>query len=399
VLRNNGSGGFEAPLNLPLPAQPYGIVAGEFTGDSLTDLAVVLSTNSEAGNRVAVLPRDADGFGEPVVTPVGLMPISLAVTDLDGNDLTDLAVVNSGEGEGGNSLMLLRCEGDGTFSVEHELTFPDRQPMGLAVGRINSDEQDDYAVTSSYNGEPGNTVLIFLSDGEGGVALDETIAVGHSPTDVMIGDLNGDGRADLVVVQGADDAEGNSVRRLLQGESGGFANAETYAVGIRPRAGILVDLDKDTHLDCVVAHSADVALGNSVAVLNGDGTGSLESPDSYWTDYLPLPISSEVWFRGATIGRNTITILLDPVTFRDLGGKSPESFLVDFMTFDTGIDYVSNPEDYGIELDWLLHPLVVEAEVGFETDEEREQLEAPPDNPINPPPEAANVVDWHVEVR
>ncbi len=398
LLSNDGTGVFSLISTVELPAQPYGLAVGDFTGDGTDDLAVALFTDSEEGNRVAVFPVAEGELGEPVYTEVGVNPTFIAVTSLNDDDVDDLVVLNSFNGEGGNSLMLLAAAGDGSFTVEQ--TFEtDPVPSGLAVARLNADEDDDYAFTSAFNDDPGNTLTVILSDGEGGFHAQERMAVGHTPRDVIAGDLNEDGRLDLIVVESADDTEGNRIRRLLQNEFGGWGNALAYEVGKEPYAGVLLDLNSDDHLDCAVVNSANDILGNSIALFTGDGTGDFQGTVTFWTDEEPDPITTQVWYLGSSITRNRFSILLDPRTFYNLNGVQPDNFIVDFMTFDTGIDWMTNPEDYGREYDWLHIPLVVCEDVGFEANEDQDQLEGDIEDAPNPPPAAANIVDWYAEVR
>ena len=398
LLLNQGEGVFGTKTDIALPSAPYGICAGDFNGDGADDLAVTLYLDTAEGNRVAVLLKTDDGFADPVYTEVGKTPTAIAVTDLNGDANDDIAVLNSFDGDGGNSLMLLTSDGDGTFTVAQEFAT-DRQPVGLAVGRINADARDDYAVACAYNGDLGNTIHVFRSDGDAGWATPEILAVGHAPADVLIGDINADTRNDLVIVESADDADGNQVRTLTQTDTGGFGNTKTIKVGKTPRSAVLLEFSGDVNLDCAVANSADVAQGNSVSLLEGTATGEFTGVVDYWTDDLPKPLKNETWYRSVSITRNTFTVKLDPATFKNLAGEVPTSFLVDFMTSDTGIDYASNPDDYGIVYDWLLHPVVVKEEVGFETDEARLQLEQAPENTTNPPPDAGDITDWRVEVN
>lgn len=397
-LRNEGEGVFAAKADTALPSAPYGICAGDFNGDGADDIAVTLYLDTAEGNRVAVLLKTTEGFADPVFTDVGKSPTAISVTDLNGDANDDIAVLNSFDGEGGNSLMLLACDGDGTFTLEQEFAT-DRQPVGLAVGRINADARDDYAVTCAYNGDLGNTVHIFRSDGDTGWATPEILSVGHAPADVVIGDINGDTFNDLVIVESADDADGNQVRTLTQTEAGGFGNTKTIKVGKTPRAAVLLEFTGDTEIDCAVANSSDTVQGNSISLLNGTATGEFTGIVDYWTDDLPTPLKNEIWYRSVSISRNSFTVRIDPATFKDIAGTVPTSFMVDFMTADTGIDYGSNPDDYGIAYDWLLHPVVVQETVGFETDEARLQLEQAPENTPNPPPDAADITDWRVEVN
>jgi hypothetical protein len=399
LLPNDGEGVFGAQTKIALPQAPYGICSGDFNGDGKEDLAVTYYSDSAEGNKVAVLLKNDTGFDAPITTDVGKLPTAIAVTDLNHDANDDLAVLNSFDGAGGNSLMLLQSDGDGTFTIVQTLPT-DRQPAGLAVGKLNADDQDDYVVACAYNGDLGNTLNIFRSNGSGGYEAPELLAVGHSPSDVLIQDINGDSLNDLIVVESADDADGNQVRTLMQAATGGgFGNAKTIKVGKSPRAATLFKFSGDDFWDCAVANSADAAQGNSVSLLDGSATGEFTGVVIYWTDELPQPLKNQYWYRSVSVTRNTFTVRVDPLLFKDLNGQVPTSFLVDFMTASTGIDYVSNPDDYGIVFDWLLRPVVVQEQIGFETDESKLQLEQAPDNPVNPPPESADIIDWHVVVK
>jgi FG-GAP-like repeat len=95
-----------------------------------------------------------------------------------------------------------------------------QNPFAVAVGDFNSDGHVDLAVANSDDG----TVSILLGNGSGGFTqpTGTPIAVGASPRSVAIGDFNGDGHADLAVV---DSGPGNNTVTILLGNgSGGFAH-------------------------------------------------------------------------------------------------------------------------------------------------------------------------------
>jgi hypothetical protein len=93
-----------------------------------------------------------------------------------------------------------------------------------------------------------------------------TYAVGADPTDVACADLDGDGSADLVVVN----ESSNSVSVLLNNGNGTFQPAAAYGVGQAPQCVALGTLNADQHADLVVSNS----LSDSISLLfnNGDGT-------------------------------------------------------------------------------------------------------------------------------
>ena len=123
-------------------------------------------------------------------------------------------------------------------------------PAQLALADLNGDGILDMAVANSLN----NSVNVYMGLGNGQFAPELNggagFATGRGPVSVSVADLNGDGRADLIVAdQGSDE-----VSILLNIPSGNgdlgpglpaqgitFASAPPLNVGLNPTSAVFVD--------------------------------------------------------------------------------------------------------------------------------------------------------------
>ncbi|WP_158501594.1 VCBS repeat-containing protein [Vitiosangium sp. GDMCC 1.1324] len=93
------------------------------------------------------------------------------------------------------------------------------------------------------------------------------------PKAVAVGDVNDDGRADIVTANN----DGKSVAVLLNRGTGLFQKPSLWTAGKDPTAVTLADLDGDAKLDVLVANSGDSTL----AVYRSKGNASFQAPVSY----------------------------------------------------------------------------------------------------------------------
>lgn len=92
-----------------------------------------------------------------------------------------------------------------------------------------------------------------------------TYAVGESPYEILVGDLNGDGLNDLVTLNW-----GAQTASVLLAKAGTFDAAVDYPVGASPRTGLLTDLDGNSMLDIAVVNETLDQI--TLLFGNGDGT-------------------------------------------------------------------------------------------------------------------------------
>src|SRR5262249_28728486 len=124
-LLGKGDGSFQAPSLFAAGNSPRAVVAGDFNGDGISDLAVANPNSS----KVTVLLGNGDGtFQAPVGYVAGTSPVSLATGDLNGDNFPAIAVANNVTN--GRVSVLLNA-GDGPVAPQ---TGINRLPGLTAVG-------------------------------------------------------------------------------------------------------------------------------------------------------------------------------------------------------------------------------------------------------------------------
>ncbi len=240
VLIGVGDGSFIGKP--PITVHSVFVVAtGDLNGDGKADL---VTANCGAGT-VTLLLGNGDGTFTAAGSPVaGSCPSSVAVGDFNGDGIADLAVANDSRGNGvPGSLTILRGNGDGTFTPEAKSPATGNSPASIAVGDLNGDGVLDLAVANldPNTGNP-STVTVLLGNGDGTftptTASPVTAFLSYS---VTVGDFNGDGKADLVTAN----AGSNTVTVLLGNGDGTFTAPLTIPVGTDPIFAATGDFNGD----------------------------------------------------------------------------------------------------------------------------------------------------------
>jgi hypothetical protein len=283
VLAGKGDGTFQAPAQDQVGTLPSSVVAGDFNGDHRLDLAV----DNLVSNNVSVLLGNGDGTYQPQVAyAVGAYPSGMVEADFNRDGRADLAVACNGEvntaDPGGVSILL--GNGDGTF--QPAVNYPAGiHPDVVVAGDFNGDGKLDLAVTfsGSYPTYLGG-VSVLLGNGDGTFQPAKQYAAGLFPGAVVVGDFNGDGKADLAVVN-ADENTGDpgGVSILLGNGDGTFQPAREYAAGSHPTGIVAGDFNGDGKLDLAVADQGLLYMGipGGVSILLGNGDGTLQPPVNY----------------------------------------------------------------------------------------------------------------------
>ncbi|MBP1989917.1 FG-GAP-like repeat-containing protein [Paenibacillus eucommiae] len=272
VLLNDGNGDFLPETTIAVGTNPESAAIGDYNKDGNLDLAVVNNGSSD----ISILLGNGNGaFQAAVNYPSGTNPTYAAAGDLNGDGVLDLAVANYNSNN--VSILLGNADGTGTFQAAVYYDFGvGSNPISVNLNDFNKDGELDLVVTN----ESSNNVSILLGSGDSSGSFGTPVQynVGARPQSTVIGDFNGDGNADLVVVNnGSDDIS------LMLGTgdvSGTFLPPVQYDVGSYPSSAAVGDYNNDGKLDLVVANSGSF----NVSVLLGDGAGRLQTSASYAVD-------------------------------------------------------------------------------------------------------------------
>jgi hypothetical protein len=197
---------------------------------------------------------------------VGSLPQSVAIDDLNADGKPDLAVANGSS----NDVSVLLGNGSGGFSPAGGSPFSVAGfPDSVAAGDLDGDGKRDLVIANGGS----NDVSVLLGNGSGGfsAAGGSPFAVGTAPTSVAVGDLNGDGQHDLATANSGS----NDVSVLLGNGSGGFsaAGGSPFVVGSDPLSVATGDLNGDAKPDLATANG----FSGNVSALLGNGSGGFSA--------------------------------------------------------------------------------------------------------------------------
>jgi uncharacterized protein YcsI (UPF0317 family) len=197
MLLGVATGGFAAAAGSPFAvgSKPVSIAVADFNADYVPDLAIV---NSGDNTVTVLLGNGTGGFTAAASSPfaVGSAPVSLAVADFNKDGKNDLAIANSGD----NTVTVLLGTGMGGFTEAAGSPFAvGKAPASIAAVDFNGDNITDLAIANSGD----NTVTVLL--GGFAAAPYSPLAVGTRPEFVALADFNGDGKPDLAIANSGDD--------------------------------------------------------------------------------------------------------------------------------------------------------------------------------------------------
>ena len=268
VLLGDGSGHFGARRDFPAGGFDD-LAVGDFNNDGKLDIATAAYTGV-----CAVLGNGDGTFGAPLSTPMmNAYASSVAVADFNLDGIADLAV-------GGmyydpyidiywGSVSVLFGVGNGTFRDAGYHDVGGHSPSNVVIADVNRDGRPD-AITTDYDYSFGSGIVsVLLGSAASPTHLEyaSLTLTGGEPNSLTVGDFNSDGIPDILTV-------GETVDVLIGSGDGSFGRGFTISANTPYLNWVEADdFNRDGKLDVVIVDSENVA----VFLGRGDGTVSLAS--------------------------------------------------------------------------------------------------------------------------
>jgi hypothetical protein len=260
VSLGRGDGTFQV---LPTITHPPGTCgpfeAADLNHDSRPDLLVGLATGA-----VAMLGNGDGTFTTGPTSPA--FENEFRTGDINGDGHLDVASIATDPMTFNKYLVLQAGNGDGSFQPPVEIPWDTEWNLfGLFVADLTGDTHLDLAVVTLAP----NPIFLFEGNGDGTfqppIDLEAGIGANDRPSTAAVGDVNADGRLDLLVGNGVS----GSVSVLLSDGAGSLLPPVSYYTTYIPKTIAVADVNRDDVPDVLVINS------NTVSMLLGQGDGTV----------------------------------------------------------------------------------------------------------------------------
>jgi hypothetical protein len=277
LLLGNGKGTL-TPQTINTSVVPSFVAAADINGDGKLDAVTLTTPTDNSGNvNLALVTLKGNGngtFATPVSYPVGTPSPNgffpdLALGDTRATGKPDAVLYENG------ALYLLENNGDGTFATP-VLVDTKNGFQSLAVADVNGDGKADIVALTSTpvnSFDNTNSLVVYISNGDGTFAAPVTLAASLSDAqDMIVADVNKDGKPDIVVFLSSTTAGTSSLTSYLGHGDGTFSvGVNSTLAGSAPGSLAAADVNGDGNLDMLIGACCGNSLA-SIAFGNGDGT-------------------------------------------------------------------------------------------------------------------------------
>jgi len=289
VLLGNGDGTFQTTI--PYDSGGFfarSLAVGDVNRDGKLDLLVSICSDANCATVSVLLGKGDGSFQPPLFSAGGLNGSPMTIADVNGDGKPDLLMASAG-----TTIGVMRGNGDGTFKPALSYSSGGENPLSIAVADLNGDGKPDLVVGNqcpiSDNGFcPNSVVGVMLNNGHGAFPTVVSYSSGGSGIfSTSTADLNGDGKADVVVSNNCGNfnqcARGN-VGVLTGNGDGTFQPAQDYSSGGNWAVdGAAADVNADNKIDLLALDECSPCTNGKLGVLLGNGDGTFQAAALYAT--------------------------------------------------------------------------------------------------------------------
>lgn len=269
IKTGNGDGTFWGTWTWNMGDGTYEVDIADFNNDGHTD---IIATNGEQ-DRV-LIRWGHTGWATASALTTGNNPHYIATGDLNNDGFDDFATGNT---IGGETITVRLREAGGGFAPATTYGIAHFHLGDVAFHDCDDDGDLDMFYSAVYSDPDDREAFVYrrLNSGNGDFSAASAIDMnsygyGLYISDIAFGDLNEDGRDDMVASR-----NDHRLVRVLGGANCSFHSPIVANVPLNPYRLELVDMNGDDHLDLVLSH-----LQNDyrMTIYLGGGNGNLTGP-------------------------------------------------------------------------------------------------------------------------